>query len=192
MKELNDLKNIWQMQETDVEVKDILQGLKEIEQKVKKEKRYLLKSFSFTTIILGVIAYCFHSWLFTIGIILIILAMGMVYYLFWGNRAEISDDQNDLSNQQFVKANIDFLEKRRSITSKFMPIYAFLLILGLNISYLDILPLFEISFELQFIVQLTFSLLMAIAFYFSIKNHLKKFDEKVQPLVDELEGLIKE
>jgi len=193
MSEFDDLQHIWQGQKADVELpaaEETLAGIRQLQKRVRRERRMITYTFLSTFVVLGGTTLIYPRLFFVVGIVIVILAMTIIMWLFWKNKEAESGAGFEASNRQFLEKNIRFMQKRREITSRYMPLYAFLLILGLNVSYIDLLQEMGLEIGMRIALHLGFSLLMALFFYIGIKKHLHKFDKKVQPLIDGLRKMI--
>lgn len=193
MSEFDDLQHIWQGQKADVELpaaEETLAGIRQLQKSVRRERRMITYTFLSTFVVLGGTTLIYPRLFFVVGIVIVILAMTIIMWLFWKNKEAESGAGFEASNRQFLEKNIRFMQKRREITSHYMPLYAFLLILGLNVSYIDLLQEMGLEIGVRIALHLGFSLLMALFFYIGIKKHLHKFDKKVQPLIDGLRKMI--
>ncbi len=192
MTELDDLQQIWKGQSSHMDLpgpEQVLNGIQDLHKKVQKERKGMTLSFILTFLILGATTFMYSKPFYIIGLLLIFLAMSFMLFLIWKNKEADTGNHFDLTNQNFLQKNIRFIQHRRKITTKYMPIYASLLILGLNTGYINILEEFGMDGMMRLGIHIGFTLLMVLAFYFGIKNHLKKFDEKIIPLLDSLRSM---
>lgn len=192
MSELDDFQKLWQKQSANQSIPDpeqTLAGIQEFHRKVRRERNGLSLSFAFTFVFLTATFWMYRDMLYVIGILIIMGAMSFILILMWKNKLRMTGSQFELSNQQFLSSNIDFIQKRRTITARYMPVYAFLLILGINVGYIDILGLMDLPSLVRIGVHIGLSLMMMLFFYIGIKNHLKKFDKKLAPLLSSLKSM---
>lgn len=192
MSELNDLQQLWQGQSAGhsiPEPEQTLSGIQEFHRKVRRERRWLTLSFIFTFLFLTATFWMYHSTLYVIGILTVFGAMTFMLVLIWKNRLQMDGSQFDLSNQQFLSSNIDFIQRRRALTARYMPVYGFLLILGINVGYIDILGLMDLPSLVRIGIHMGLSLVMILFFRVGIKKHLKKFDLKLTPLLTSLKKM---
>lgn len=192
MSELDDLQQLWQNQASTQAMPEPEQALSDIHQfhkRVRRERRGMTISFIFTFIFLSGTFWIMHSPLYVIGVFTIFGAMAFLMDLMWKNKLGNNGSSFELSNQEFLASNIDFIQKRRALTARSMPIYAFLLILGLNIGYIDILKLMQLPVWGSIGIHIGLSLIMITLFYIGIRTHLQKFDQKLAPLLESLQKL---
>jgi hypothetical protein len=191
MSELDDLQQLWQRQSTAQPIPDpeqTLAGIRQFHEKVRRERRGMTISFVFTLLFLSSTFWMYREPLYIIGILIIFVAMFFLMALMWKNRLRMEGSSFELSNQAFLSANIEFIQKRRAITTRYMPIYAFLLILGINIGYIDLLQLMDLGPLARIGIHLGLSLLMVVFFRIGVRKHLEKLDRQLAPLLASLKG----
>lgn len=189
MSELDNLQQLWQQQSTAQPIPDpeqTLSGIRAFHEKVRREKRGMTISFIFTFLFLSSTFWMYREPLYIIGILTIFAAMAFLLILMWNNKLHMAGNSFELSNQDFLNANIDFIRKRRAITARYMPVYATLLILGINIGYIDLLGLMDLRLLERIGIHIGLSLIMLLFFRIGIKKHLEKFDQKLAPLLASL------
>jgi len=196
MDNLEAFKDLWQSQEQEIskgdlpiEDSDLVTQLKAFQKKTAKE--------DFSSPIVGIIVhavllstfYFLHGWKYITGILMVLLAVNMMIALI--KRSQLSTKEIDFNQQgtDFITNILHKIKARRKITTQYMPIYAILLIGGINLGYLDILPLMDLTKVQVLLIHGGLTIGMGIPFYFGIKSYLKKFDEKVKPMVEELEAI---
>ncbi len=192
MTDFNDLQQIWQGQSTQASVpspQETISGIRRFKKRIRRERRSIIHTFLVTFIVLTGSIWLFPKTLYVIGIVTAIGGMSIVLVQFWKNKTAEEGEHFQLTNQQFLEKNIQMLKERRAITSRYMPWYAFLLILGLNISYIDLLQVMDLNLWMRIGIHVVFTLLMWMIFHTSVQNHLKKFDEQVGPLLKSLEKI---
>ncbi len=195
MNELDDLQRLWQGQASDSPLPDpeqTLSGIQEFHRKVRRERRSMMISFTCTFLFLSATFWILHSPFYVIGVFLVFGAMGFLLDMMWKNKLSNNGSRFELSNQDFLNASIDFIQKRRAITTRSMPVYAFLLILGINVGYIDILELMDLPLLGRLGIHIGLSLIMAFLFGVGVKKHLEKFDDKLAPLLANLKKLQQE
>lgn len=172
--------------------KDLKSQFKAIYDKTEKERKYLLKTFIGTAVFISATIFLLPTLPYIAGIVMINLAMLIIYSLTKANQESINTAHFGAEGSEFIQQNIDFLNRRRAITATYMPLYAVLLIGGLNLGYITILSLFELTITQRILIHILGSLLMGTGFYFSIKNHLKQFDIKAKPILAHFEKLLED
>ena len=73
------------------------------------------------------------------------------------------------------------------ITSRYMWIYAFLLLAGINIGYLEAIE--NLDIEVRFLIHLTISGLLIFFFYKAIQKRKRKNSAELVPLIDLLKSM---
>ena len=125
--------------------------------------------------------------LYVAGISLIGFAMLMILYLTFDMRFRPISEKEALDSQSFLTDHIEKLQKRKRVTSNFMWIYTFLLVLGINIGYIDVLKPPEPAFRI--LAHAVVTIFVPLGNYFAIKKRMKRQKEEVDPLIAQLEQL---
>ncbi|MCI4670222.1 MAG: hypothetical protein MRZ79_18950 [Bacteroidia bacterium] len=187
--DLRDLQELWQGQESHTkDVSEMIQSLNAFEAKLKKEKRRLQVLFPGTMLFLLALTFLFPmSIYYLIGIGLIGIAMMMILLLVYRNSyPNVSPDQ-DLSNKEFLQDTIDKLKGRKLITSRYMYIYTFLLVLGINLAYVEVLQ--EAGMIFRIFSHGFVTVILPIANIIAIRKREGKNNKELDPLIDQLERL---
>jgi len=196
MDNLDAFKNLWQSQEQELVSRDLPTNESDLAAQLKAFQKKTAKE-DFSSPIVGIIVhavllstfYFLHGWKYITGILMVLLAVNMMVALI--KRSQLSTKEIDFNQQgtDFITNILRKIKARRKMTTRYMPIYALLLIGGINLSYLDILPLMDLTKVQLLLIHGGLTLMMGLAFYFGIKSYLKKFDDKVNPMVAELEAI---
>jgi len=163
-------------------------NLKKINKEMKNQRLFMTITFLITTAILLTLAFWTGKIFTFLGIGFMILAMGILMLYIWRTKQPFPSEQHDLNNQDFVKQNITFLQRGRNLSAKYMPVYAVLLIIGINFTLVDPLFLMELSLALKIAIHVGLSLFMVWFFYRGVQNYLKKYDARTKPMLKELRG----
>lgn len=187
--ELKELQDLWQGQKASPrDIQELIGELNGLEAKLRKEKRKLLVLFPTTMLVLiALLAILPKAPLYIAGISLIGLAMLMVLFLSYRNSFPPVSQQQDMSNEVFLQETIDKLMARKLLTSRYMWIYTALLVLGLNIGYIDVLS--EAGLTFRILGHGFVSIFLPIGNYFAIKKRMAKYEEELDPLIEQLESL---
>jgi membrane associated rhomboid family serine protease len=196
--EFQDFAKIWQQQSERVppqrqpqnQKKSIWERIDEIQAKIRRENITVTIALVATTAFLGFIWYHYDAqqWLLTLGLSLIILGMmGSLYFFYQRTIGERTIDMGQ-PTQDYVSEVLKKLRYQRLIITRVMPVYAFLLILGLNLSYLEIIG--AVSPGLRWTIHLLMTLVLIAVFLFSGRRHLRKYDAHYSPLIQQLEAIL--
>ncbi|MEL6926340.1 MAG: hypothetical protein AAFO94_20020 [Bacteroidota bacterium] len=196
MDNLEQLKNMWQQQSTPAtpalssnSSTQLVEQLQAYQRKTQKETRWLTFNLVATHVVLFGTFAIMQTWKYIVGVTLIVIAMDFMLVLVWKN--QLSSREVDFNQQgtQFVSSILRKLKGRRKISSRFMPLYSLLLLVGLNLGWLDIFPLMELTPLQQLLIQGAMTLLLGVGTFFGIKGFLKKFDAEVNPMIEELDAV---
>lgn len=193
MDDLKQLQELWQGHKKapdGLNKKEANDRFKVIHSKIMREKRYLRFMMAGTAIVILSTIFLMPNLIYASGILLVILAMLIIYVVNEKNKAAFDGQFLNTSNQQFIERNIIFLKTRRALTARYMPWYAFFLITGINLSYITILDLIDITTLQKVGIHAGLSLFMGLGFYFSIIQHLKKLDSQINPVIEYLRSLL--
>lgn len=187
--ELKELQELWQGQEAHpMDALGLIKRLNALEQKNRKEKRRLLALFPGTMLILLALLLIVPKLpLYILGISLIGLAMLMVIYLVYKNSLPLVSEEQDLDNEAFLKETVKKLKGRKAMTSRFMWLYTVLLVMGINIGYIDVLSVADPVFRI--LAHTVVTVALPIGNYFAIRKRMQQNEEELQPLIEQLESL---
>lgn len=188
--DISNLKNLWdEKKSSPVDLETLIIKLTKIEKKNKKERIFLLFAFPFTMIILAILLPVFHSNYYLLSIVFISIGMFMILLQLYKSKLNNSNKEGSFSNQEFIQATIKSLKEKMITTSKYMWIYTFFLLLGLNTGYVQVLN--TLSFPIRILIHLILTLTIIFFMYLGIKKRKLKNKEDVLTLINELEDLIR-
>jgi len=188
--DITKLQNLWKEEKsTSFDLNKLIKQLNNVEQKGKIERIALLISVPITIIVLATVLPVFSNTYYLISIILIGLGMFMILLQSYRSKNSLIKNQYELDNKNYIETLIFKLKERMLTTSKYMWIYAFLLIAGLNIGYIDILGKLNLPLSGRIITHFVISGVMFYLFYYGISKRKKKNKDKILPLIKLLENL---
>ncbi len=188
--DISNLKNLWdEKKSSPVDLDTLIIKLTKIEKKNKKERIFLLFAFPFTMIILAILLPIFQSNYYLLSIVFIGIGMFMILLQLYKSKLNNSNKEGSFSNQEFIKATIKSLKEKMITTSKYMWVYTFFLLLGLNTGYVQVLN--TLSFPIRILIHLILTLIIIFFMYLGIKKRKLKNKEDVLTLINELEDLIR-
>jgi uncharacterized protein YacL len=162
------------------------------QRKIRRENIWVTLCFLATSAVLGFIWY-WYEWqqLYTsLGILLIILAMGGSLYFFFQRVMEKRHRDLGQNSRAFIREAVQSLQQQRMMIKRIIPIYALMLISGLNLVYLDILN--SLSLHLRLIIHIMLTAILAVFFYFSRKHRLSKFNQTYGRDLELLQSVLRE
>lgn len=189
-KDITDWQNLWKEEKsTPLDLSKLITHLNKIEKKGKLERIILLFAVPVTILVLATLLPLLSNIYYLTSVILI--SFGMIMILIQSYRSKFSLISNDaeLNNHKYIKNLIHKLKQRMLTTSRYMWFYTFLLVIGLNIGYLDILQKFNLSLLVRITIHLVFTIVMICIMYYSIEKRKKENNKNVLPLIDFLENL---
>ena len=188
--DITKLQNLWKEEKsTSFDLNKLIKQLNNVEQKGKIERIALLISVPITIIVLATVLPVFSNTYYLISIILIGLGMFMILLQSYRSKNSLIKNQYELDNKNYIETLIFKLKERMLTTSKYMWIYAFLLIAGLNIGYIDILGKLNLPLSGRIITHFVISGVMFYLFYYGISKRKKKNKDEILPLIELLENL---
>ncbi|MDC1161869.1 hypothetical protein OAT18_00345 [Tenacibaculum sp.] len=189
-KDITNWQNLWKEEKaTPLDVSKLITRLNKIEKKGKLERIVLLIAVPIMIIVLVTLLPLLSNIYYLISIGLI--SFGMIIILIQSYRSKYNLISNDveLNNQKYLKNLIYKLKQQMLITSRYMWLYTFLLVLGLNIGYIDILQKFNISIAVRIIIHVVFTIVMISIMYYLIEKRKKENNKEILPLINFLENL---
>ncbi|SDR95019.1 hypothetical protein SAMN05216503_1491 [Polaribacter sp. KT25b] len=189
-KDITNWQNLWKEEKsTPLDFGKLVTHLNKIEKKGKLERIILLVAVPITIIVLATLLPILSNIYYLISIL--IIGFGMIMILIQSYRSKYSLISNDaeLNNHKYIKNLIHKLKQRMLTTSKYMWFYTFLLVLGINIGYIDVLQKFNVSITLRIIIHVVFTVFMICVMYYSIEKRKKENNKGILPLIDFLENL---
>lgn len=189
-KDIANWKNLWKEEKsTPLDVSKLINLLNKIERKGKVERIILAITILITLVLLVTLLPVFSNKYYFASIVLIALGMIMILIQFYRTKYNLINKDADLNNRKYIETLIDKLKQRMLITSKYMWVYTFLLILGLNIGYVDILKNFDLSILARISIHIIISGVMFFIMYYAIEKRKKKNNNGILPLIEFLENL---
>jgi len=190
-KDLQEWQSLWKEQASNP--KDITTMMNQINQLEKKNKRgriIMVINFIITISALSFLMPLMENPLYIISILFIGGAMLMIMYQMYKYKFNPAKSEEDFSNQQFLESHIQKLKAGMELTSKYMWVYGFLIIAGINLSYI---PAFAgKEFGLRLLIHLTVSVTIGILFAWSVQKRKKKNELEIVPLIEQLEAMSNE
>jgi len=189
-KDITNWQNLWKEEKsTPLDLNKLITYLNKIEKKGKLERIILLIAVPITIVVLASLLPLLSNVYYLTSIMLI--SFGMVMILIQSYRSKYSLISNDaeLNNHRYIKKLIQKLKQQMLTTSRYMWFYTFLLVLGLNIGYIDILQKFNISIIVRWSIHLIFTGIVFSFMYYSIEKRKKENKKNILPLIDFLENL---
>ena len=163
--------------------------LNKIEKKGKLERLFLLISVLITLVLLVILLPILSSIYYLLSVALIGLGMIMIVIQFYRTKYRLINNSADLNNCKYVETLIDKLKQRMCVTSKYMWVYTFFLISGLNIGYIAVLQSAGISMLGRVIIHVAITGIMFWIMSVSIRKRKKKNDNEILPLIEILEDM---
>ena len=185
---IDKLRELWQSEKSkSSDPHQLVEVLKKNEKKAKLERSILFIAVPLTTIFLAIILPIFQSKYFFLSLLFMGAAMFMILFQVYKNKPVKVNGEADFDNQHFIEAQIKQLKTSIFTTSKYMWIYSILLIVGLNLSYLEILK--DLNLSLRFAIQFSFSIFFFFLMYAGIKKRMKQNKIELFPLIEQLEKI---
>lgn len=175
-KDITKWQNLWKVEKsTPLDIRKLITNLNKIKKKGNLERIIILITIPTTIILLATFLPLFSNTNYLISIALI--SVGMLIILIQSYRSKYNFIINDaeLNNQTYIKNLIHKLKQRMLTTSRYMWIYSFFLILGLNIGYIDILQNFNATITVRIIIHIIFTgVMFYLMYYFIEKKRMTK------------------
>lgn len=198
MNNMTDIQTLWQSQTTNtvadvndrVKMPDIIEKFKKFE---KKQLRInVAKSIAVALIFLQFTVWSYHmaanSIFFSAGVIWILLVMVAFMMLYWKKQFRHKSLNLKLNTVDLLESAIQKLNEQKRLFSRYFPLLAIALLLGLNILYLDLLAEKDLLYRVLF--HLGMSVFLMVVFALGLRIRKRKFRKEYQPLIDELETII--
>jgi hypothetical protein len=143
-------------------------------------------SFAFVFIAIGLLwqKTAPHAWYYHVGIVLIYLDMVLALIFIWSLVISYKNRQLSLSSYEFVSRAILKLKRRQLISRTVIPIYLLILVLGINLIYLESLT--ELSNQERILTHLLVSVLTVGGGMAAVVWGRKRERDVVRPLLEEL------
>ncbi|GER59125.1 hypothetical protein [Patiriisocius marinus] len=189
-KDITNWQNLWKEEKsTPLDVSKLIIHLNKIEKKGKLERIILLVAVPVTIIVLALLLPILSNIYYLITIVIVSFGMMMILIQSYKSKYRLISNDAELNNHKYIKNLIHKLKQRMLTTSRYMWFYTFLLVLGINIGYIDVLQKFYVSITVRIFIHIIFTVLMICVMYYSIENRKKENNKRILPLIDFLENL---
>ncbi|HPE54767.1 MAG TPA: hypothetical protein P5514_05030 [Bacteroidales bacterium] len=185
---IKSLQELWHHKKVHLPDADMLiTKLNQAESRSRHERLILWFSLPLTIVLLMILLPVFESAYFLFA--LLFSAFGMLMILWQMHKTKFSKIENDaqFNNSEFIQHHISKLKRKMLITSRYMWIYAFLLLAGINIGYLEAIE--NLDIEVRFLIHLTISGLLIFFFYKAIQKRKRNNIAELVPLIDLLKSM---
>lgn len=187
------LQDLWQNQTSDRENDQLVEKLVKQDRKQRNEKRYMLITFVGTSLIMFANIFLFlNAPLSILGLLLIVATMWWFYWITQKNKTFLNGKSPDLSNQGFIQDQIKNLEEILHATEKHIPIYAIGLVAGLNLVYVRIFDLMDLSWPFRLLFHGGGTLFIMLIFIYGVVIKLSQYKKKISPVLEELREMSEE
>lgn len=185
------LQKLWQNQtEGDLDVSHLLSGLKKTEAKQRRELIALLICTPLTVGILFWLMPWRESLAIAISLCIIAFAMLGILALILRSKLTKNDSSETLNNTEYLTIQIKKLKRQYTIARKHMYSYTLLLLLALNLGYFVILEPF--SDPIRISIHVVLSLIIATFMHWQIRKKVKKYDQDLKPMIEQMEKILAE
>lgn len=167
----------------------VISQLVKAERKNKRDRIIMIITFPLTFFCLLSVMPVLQSPLYMISLLLITGAMLMILLLTYRTKLDAVASEEDFSNKVFLENQVKKLKGKMKITSYYMWIYVILLVLGINIGYIEALRPAGLGF--RFFAHSIVTVGMLVGMYFGIKQRMEKYKVELEPLIEQLEFLQK-
>lgn len=186
--DISNWKNLWEEEKSNsFDVKSLIHQLTELERKEKKERVFVMIAFPVTLLILGLLLPIFESGYFIIAISCIGIAMLILLLQIYKSKLKNSNEAS-FDNQAYIKKSVKSLKGKMRTTSRYMWLYTFLLLLGLNVGYMEVLK--NVNSPIRIAIHAGLSLAILVFMYFGIQRRVKKNKRDILPLIQKLKTLM--
>ncbi len=187
----NDIQQLWQSQKAiNIDLSGLIQQLKATEQKQKLEWIIGVICLPITVIFLVMVLPLKDSLLGTLTLILLSLAMGWVLWLNSKSLLRTVDDSDAYSQKDYLQSQLTKLNLRGKIIQKHMISYGLILILAINLGYLEVLA--PLATQLRILAHLGATLLVIGVMWVTLRKKRKAFEAESRPAIRQLEKLLTE
>jgi len=183
-------KNLWDEKKSNsIDLDILIPKINQIEKKNKKESIFLLIVFPLTILILAFLLPVVKSVYYLLAICSIAAGMLLILIQLYRGKIRQGAKEDISSNQDFMKATIKSLHKKRLMTSRYMRIYTVLFLSGINLGYIEIIG--SLNVVSRILMHSAISVAILLFMYFSIRKRINKNNQKMSHLIDELNSLLK-
>lgn len=187
----NDIQQLWQSQKAkNIDLQALIEQLKTTEKKQKLEWMISIVCLPLTVIFLVTVLPLKDSLLGTVTLILLSLAMGWVLWLNSKSLLRPVENSEAYSQKEYVQEQLKKLTLRGQIIQKHMVSYGLILILAINLGYLEVLSPLETEFRI--LSHLGATLLIIIIMWVTLRKKRKAFAAESGPAIRQLEKLLSE
>lgn len=187
----NHIQQLWQSQKAkNIDLSGLIQQLKATEQKQKLEWIIGVICLPITVIFLVMVLPLKDSLLGTLTLILLSLAMGWVLWLNSKSLLRTVDDSDAYSQKDYLQSQLTKLNLRGKIIQKHMISYGLILILAINLGYLEVLA--PLATQLRILAHLGATLLVIGVMWVTLRKKRKAFEAESRPAIRQLEKLLTE
>lgn len=189
-KDITNWQNLWKEEKaTAIDLSTWIVHLNKIEKKGKLERIILLAAVPITIIALVTLLPLLPNMYYLTAIVLISFSMLMILIQSYRSKYSLPSNDTELNNHKYIKNLVQKLKQRMLTTSRYMWYYTFLLVLGINIGYIDILQQLNVSLTVRLIIHAVFTVVMICIMYYAIEKRKKENNRGILPLIDFLENL---
>lgn len=187
----NDIQQLWQSQKaSNFDLQGLISGLKKTEEKQRKERIAIAIITPSTLVFLFTVMPWGESKAIFLSLLVIAAAMLWVGWLSFSSALKPSDDSDSFSNKEYVQTQLAKLKQRYKIAGSYMYFYAFLLAVAINVAYFVLLE--PLSATIRISAHLGISVMMFVVMLISIRRRIKKYDQTLKPIMEQLEKILLE
>jgi|GEM_PF-701448 len=187
----NDIQQLWQSQKaSNFDLQGLISGLKKTEEKQRKERIAIAIITPSTLVFLFTVMPWGESKAIFLSLLVIAVAMLWVGWLSFSSALKPSDDSDSFSNKEYVQTQLAKLKQRYKIAGSYMYFYAFLLAVAINVAYFVLLE--PLSATIRISAHLGISVMMFVVMLISIRRRIKKYDQTLKPIMEQLEKILLE
>jgi uncharacterized membrane protein HdeD (DUF308 family) len=187
----NDIQQLWQSQKaSNFDLQGLISGLKKTEEKQRKERIAIAIITPSTLVFLFTVMPWGESKAILLSLLVIATAMLWVGWLSFSSALRPSEDSESFSNKAYIETQLDKLKQRYRIAGIYMYFYAFLLAVAINVAYFVLLE--PLSATIRISAHLGLTVMMFGVMHISIRRRIKKYDQTLKPIMEQLEKLLLE
>ncbi|MEM9917289.1 MAG: hypothetical protein AAF990_04295 [Bacteroidota bacterium] len=165
--------------------------IEQLDQKLRKENRWIIISFSITLPILITMASLLPAQplLFYVGMAGLYFQLSIFMAFFVNRRLKKSRTATVSDSQSFVASTISQLKYNKQITDKYMPFYALFLVLFISLMQIGVFSTTTIPLSLKVSMPIIVALLLGLVFWAGIRRKKEKDALEIDPMIEDLEAL---
>lgn len=197
MNNLQQLQDVWKGFKPDQNFKvDNSKIYNSILNRIKHTENRIYKKNVIKTLVISILMISYLWFFYQLGIfsVFIWLGVGCIFIstlvfmiIYWKIQFRSSSLKHDLPQNEFINDAIFQMKQHRIRFVKLFRAYVCLLILGINLVYLDLLK--DENIANQFSLHLGITILLIITYILGLKMRKKKFNRDFKPIIDELESI---